>query len=129
MILLTNRELDAMSEVAEETMLDTCVVQTATTTYDTVGGAVRTWSNGASSACGVRFTSERRPESVELAGVRYDVDATIRLPLAVTVTTLQRLKVTTRAGRTLLDPWTFEVLGIARQGPSANVIKARQVSA
>lgn len=127
--MLTANELDGLEATANESMLDTCVVQTATIAYDSVGGALRTWSDGAVTACGVRFTSERRPESMELAGVRYDVDATIRLPLDVSVMTLQRLKVTKRAGRALLVPWVFEVLGIARQGQSANVIKARQMFA
>lgn len=127
--MLTASELDGFEETANASMLDTCVVQTATIVYDSVGGAGSVWADGSTTVCGVHFSSERRPETVELAGVRYDVDATIRLPLDVAVTTLQRLKVTKRATRTLLDPWTFEVLGIARQGQSANVVKARQILA
>lgn len=127
MTLLTSTELDAMSETAELSMHDTCVVQTPTTTYDAVGGAVQTWTDGASMACGVQFTSERRQESIEVAGVRYDVDATIRLPLDATVASTQRIKVTKRYGLALGVVWTFEVLGAVRRGPSANVAKVRQI--
>ena len=123
--MLTAQELTDMDATQIESMLDTCVLQTATNSYDAVGGAVQTWSNGAATPCGVRFTSDRRPESVEVASVRYDVDATIRLPLDVTPTTLQRIRVTHRAGTALATAWVFDVLGIVRRGPTANVVKVR----
>lgn len=125
--MLTQDELDLMAGTAEESMIDTCVLMTATTTYDVVGGAVQTWTDGAPTECGVEFTSERRQESIEVAGVRYDVDATVRLPLAVTPTSLQRIRVTHRYGVALTTAWLFEVLGTVRRGPTANVVKVRQV--
>jgi len=126
--VLTATELAAMSDVADASMMDTCVIQTATVTYDAVGGAVETWSNSASTPCGVRFTSERRAETIEVAGVRYDVDATIRVSLDTTVSTLQRIRVTHRAGTALTTAWTFEVLGVVRRGHTANVLKVRYVA-
>lgn len=126
--MLTAAELADMSDVADESMMDTCVIQTATVTYDAVGGAVETWSNSAATPCGVRFTSERRAETIEVAGVRYDVDATIRISLDTAVSTTQRVRVTHRAGTALAAPWTFAVLGVVRQGFTANVLKAKYIA-
>lgn len=125
--MLSQVELAAMAETADESMMDTCVIQTATTGYDAVGGATVTWSDSAAIACGVQFVSERRQESIEVAGTRYDVDATIRVSLDVAVQPANRVKVTKRYGQTLATAWTFEVLGVARRGPTANVLRVRQL--
>ena len=126
--MLTAAELAGMSDTADASMMDTCTIQTATVTYDAVGGAVETWSNSAATPCGVRFTSERRAETIEVAGVRYDVDATIRVSLDTSVSTTQRVRVTHRAGTALTTPWVFEVLGVVRRGHTANVLKVRYVA-
>lgn len=125
--MLSQAELAAMADTADESMMDTCIIQTATVTADAVGGTSITWTDSTAIACGVQFTSERRQESIEVAGTRYDVDATIRVSLDVTVQPTNRVKVTKRYGQTLATAWTFEVLGVARRGPSANVLKARQI--
>lgn len=125
--MLTQSEIDGFGVTADTSMHDTCVIQTATVTADAVGGASTTWTDGAAIACGVQFTSERRPENIEVAGTRYDVDATIRVSLDVVVSPADRIKVTRRYFAELDTPWTFEVLGAPRRGPSANVVKVRQI--
>lgn len=126
-MMLSQAELNAMADTAESSMMDTCVVQTVSETADAVGGMTQTWTDSSAIDCGVRFTSERRQETIEVAGVRYDVDATIRVALGVTVTPKNRIKVTHRYYQALSTPWVFEVLGVARRGPSANVLKVRQI--
>lgn len=125
--MLSQAELNAMADTAESSMMDTCVVQTVSEVADAVGGMTQTWTDGSAIDCGVRFTSERRQETIEVAGVRYDVDATIRVALDVTVTPKNRIKVTHRYYQALGTPWVFEVLGVARRGPTANVLKVRQI--
>lgn len=125
--MLTSAELTSMASVAESSMLDTAVIRTATTTYDAVGGAVQSWTESLPVRCGVEYTSERTPETIEIAGVRYAVDATIRLPVAMSVASTDQIKVTRRYGATLSPAWLFEVLGTPRRGPTAYIIKARQI--
>ena len=125
--MLTQAETDGFEETANASMLDVCIIQTATETPDAVGGMTQTWTDGDAIACGLRFTSERRQETIEVAGVRYDVDATIRVSLDTVVEPGDRIKVTRRYYGTLETAWLFEVLGVARRGPSANVVKVRQI--
>ena len=126
-MMLSQAELNAMADTAESSMMDTCVVQTVSEVADAVGGMTQTWTDGSAIDCGVRFTSERRQETIEVAGVRYDVDATIRVSLDTVVEPGDRIKVTRRYYGTLETAWLFEVLGVARRGPSANVLKVRQI--
>ena len=125
--MLTQAELDSFEATADASMMDTCVIQTVSEVADAVGGMAQTWTDGSAIDCGVRFTSERRQETIEVAGVRYDVDATIRVGLDATVAPGNRVKVTHRYYQALDTPWVFEVLGAARRGPSANVVKVRQI--
>lgn len=123
--MLTAAELADMSDVAEESMMDTCTIRTFVTTYDAVGGAIQTATDGALTPCGLKFVFERAQESIEVAGVRYDVNAIIRLALSVTVAPQNQIRVTKRYGMTLMTPLLFEVLGVTRVGPTAQQAMVR----
>ena len=125
--MLAAAQIERMTAVAEESMMDACVVQAYTSNVNAVGDDVPSYTDGSAIACGVRFSSDREPERMTLDGTTYDVDATVRLPKGTSVDTRDRIKVTHRYGDALASPWVFLVLGMSQVGPTATVVKCKRV--
>ena len=126
--MLTAAELADMTATAEESMMDTCVIQVSSATVNGIGEEDITYTDGSAIACGVRFQSDQRLERETINGVAYEIDATVRLPKDTTIGTRDRIKVTKRYGATLAAPWVFEVIGEAQLGPTALVTRCRQAT-
>jgi len=126
--MLTAAELADMTATAEESMMDTCVIQGYSATVNGIGEEAITYTDGSAIACGVRFQSDQRLERETIDGVAYEIDATVRLPKDTTIDTRDRIKVTKLYGATLASPWVFEVIGEAQLGPTALVVRCRQVT-
>jgi head-tail adaptor len=105
---------------------DKCIVQTCTETQDGYGQPVASYADGSEIACGFKATGGR--EVTRADGTILITDAAVRLPLSVTVSVKDRIKVTERHGSDLATALVFEVAALARRGASGLVIDLRAVS-
>lgn len=109
-----------------DAMHDTCYVLAHSTTRSATGEAVDVWTAGSAVVCGVEETNgtkRYRTEATELP-----IDATIRLALTVTVGVQDRIQVTKHYDETLSAAITYNVIGEAKRGPSAQVVECRMVT-
>ncbi len=92
---------------ATDTMRDTCVVLRYTAGAQDAHG-MPSWSYvaGSPTPCGFSIRSRREV----MGGAQVPVEVTgLRLPLGEPVTTLDRIKLTARAGRDLVRPIVYEI--------------------
>lgn len=119
-------ELAGMQATAEQSMMDTCVIQTwSSTTDDDWGQREETWTDGSAIACGFNPRGGREvpgPSSEPLL-----TDATVRLPIDTTVGRNDRVKITHRFGVALAVPLVFDVVQEPRRGPSGLQLDLRRV--
>jgi len=108
-------DLADMRTTQDAHMLDTCTLQTHSTTRDALGQDVDAWTDGSSVACGLdmRPGSERR--GAKMTVVEYD--ATLRLPIGTTVNEKMRIKVTKRFGENITTQ-VFDIVSPIQRGPS-----------
>ncbi len=109
-------------------MQDTCVILPRTVTTATDGQAVESWpeADGHDEICGFQPTAGTEQRRADLTILAYD--ARLRLPLTVSVTYLDKVRITKRFGVTLTTPLTFQVEGDAQQGPSGLVLLLKRVT-
>ena len=67
-------------------------------------------------------------ERKQADGTLLVVDAIVRVPIATTVTELDRVKITKQHGSTLGTALVFSVVGKPKRGPSALVIDLQRVT-
>ena len=121
---LRANDLAMMRRVARQTMADTCVIQTLTSTGDGYDTSVDAWSDSAAIECGYMPAKAREV----MGGAQVIIQpATIRLPFDTSITNLQRIKLTHRYGEELTTALYFSVKDEPRRGPSALVVEVDQV--
>lgn len=118
-------ELTDMRTTQDAHMLDTCTLQTHSTTRDAYGQDVDAWTDGSSVACGLdmRPGSERR--GAKMTVVEYD--ATVRLPIGTTVDEKMRIKVTKRFGESI-TALVFDIVSPVQRGPSGIRLMLRKAN-
>jgi len=119
-------ELAFMQAVQVSAMMDMCVIQTYTSTFDTYGAPVITFTDGAPIACGFDPTGGRKNWRADLTALH--VDSTVRLPLETAVNAKDRIKIIKRFGVWLSTPLVFDVQGNSQRGPSGLVLELAKVT-
>lgn len=98
-------------------MLDVGNVQPCSETKDTFGQMVQTYpTNSSDSACGLDMRPGQERHGASNTIVEYD--ATVRLPITVTVDMRDRFRVTKRFGETLSTALVFDIVAPIQRGPS-----------
>ena len=117
-------ELADMRTTQSGHMLDECVMQTHSSSRNTMGEQLDAWTDGSTTACGLdmRTGSERRGARNTL--VEYD--ATLRLPIATTVTEKMRVKITKRYGESV-TALVYDIVSPVQRGPSGIRLLLRKV--
>jgi len=125
---LTSSTLAHLRDTYGDWMRDTCVHVTRSTSQDSYGQPVETWSDALTYACGLDLRGGR--EVRQAAQTPIILDGRVRLPLAAlgVVLATHRIRVTKRYGDTLSSPLTFEIEGEPRPGPLGLVCDLRRVS-
>jgi hypothetical protein len=97
-------------------MMDTYVPQVYSRTFDAVGQASVTYTDGTAAICGLdmRPGTERHTN----ANTLMQYDATLRLPITATPDAKDRVKITKRFGETLATALVYEIVGPIQRGPS-----------
>lgn len=121
----TSGELTNLVTTQTGAMQDTCVIQSYAMTQDAYGGEVPAYTDGSAIACGLNMTASR--ESWQANMIVERIEATIRLPLATTIKTTDRIKVTHRFAAALGTALVFEVFGAIRRGPSGLQVDLKAV--
>lgn len=106
-------------------MQDTCIIQAYSATPDTYGDPVPTYTDGAAIACGFDPTGGRESWRPDMTALH--VDATVRLPIATTLDTRDRIKITKRFG-VAITAIVFEIVGLPQRGPSGLVVELVKVT-
>ena len=113
----TADELTRMQSAQVAAMQDTCVVQAySSSSVDTYGAPVVTYTDGSAIACGLNMTGGKEAWRTNMTTTH--IDATIRLPIATSLKSTDRIKVTHRFGAALGTALVFEIVGAIRRGPS-----------
>jgi len=77
---------------------------------------VETFADGADLVCGLDMRPGSERHTAEMTVINYD--ATIRLPIASTPSTKDRVKVTKRFGEALAAALVYNIVGPIQRGPS-----------
>lgn len=112
----TADELEYMRDVQDGHMMDTCVLQTHAYTANTYNEQVESWTDGATSICGLDMRAGSERHGVDNVVLQYD--GTLRLPIATVIDVKQRIKVTKRHGETLAVPLVYDIVGTVQRGAS-----------
>ena len=110
-------ELVRMRMTQEAHMFDECVIQRESHTANAINEPVSIYIDDLpATKCGL----DMRPGSERYGGqmTRLVYDATVRLPITIMITNLDRIKVTKRFGETLAIALVFFVVGPVQRGPS-----------
>jgi len=119
-------ELATMREAQDGHMLDLCVIQTYSTTANSYGELITTYTDAATAtACGLDMRPGSEQPRQDMTTLEWD--ATMRLPIATVLDAKDRLKVTYRFGELLATPLVYRVEGPIQRGPSGIRVKLRRV--
>lgn len=120
-------ELAGMQAAQEEGMMDTCVLQTwSSSAQDAFGQRREAWTDGDAIACGFNPKGGREVPGPEQAPIL--TDATVRLPIDTEVDRRDRVKVTHRFGALLATAQVFEIVQEPRRGPSGLQLDLRKAA-
>ena len=101
----------AIARIQEQSMFDTCLINSSASTTDTYGDIIRTWTSGSSSAssiCGVAINSGGKKYGD--GEIIQSNDIKIRLPLSTTVDALDTITLTRRNNTVITE--TYSILNI-----------------
>jgi hypothetical protein len=116
-MMFSASELSEMRATQDEHMMDTCKLQACVETENSFGELVQTWPvDGDAIACGL----DTKP-GLERHGPEHtivDYDATLRLPIATTMSAKDRVKITKRFGEALDTALVYDIVGPIQRGPS-----------
>ena len=118
-------ELERMRDTQEAAMQDTCRVLAYSSIDDTYNYPVPSYAAGDAMDCGLEMVD---PEEIQGEGQVPEIDARIRLPLGTTYGPKDRIEVTHRYGEALTKSLVFEIVGLARHGPTGLVLDLRLVT-
>lgn len=123
MNVFSTAELESMQDTQTGAMMDAAIVLTRAAASGDYGYGPATYTAGSTLACGF----DPKPREV-MGDTQVEMsDGRLRLPIATTVTHLDRVKVTKRFGVTT-PAQTYEILGQPRRGPSGLVLNLRRVT-
>lgn len=109
MIPLNAGELGDMRAVQTDSMIDQCVIIDYGNSGDNpFGEATETYTDGLTTACSFDPSPTREvPDGSDVV----IADATIRLPMTVSLNAKDRVRITVIAGESEVTPLTYEVIG------------------
>ena len=114
---LSAAELARMRSTQISSLMDTCVVQRYSASANSYNELIPTWTDDASStACGLDMRSGSERYGNKQVSVVYD--ASLRLPITVSVDVKDRIKITRRYGEILSTPLVYDIAGPVQRGPS-----------
>lgn len=121
----TSSELTAMRSAQTGHMMDSCKISVQSTTADSFGQLVESWTDGSEIDCGLdmRPSSERR--GAEYTATEYD--AVLRLALTTTINSKDRVSITKRFGEALSTALVYEVVSPIQRGPSGIRVLLRRI--
>lgn len=121
----TSAQITRMRDTQVGHMQDTCVIQTCVQTANSYGELVETFTDGSAIECGLDMGSGSERRTVDNITTQYD--ATLRLGIATSITSKDRIKVTKRFEETLGTALVYTVAGPIRRGVSGIRIPLRKV--
>jgi len=114
--MFSTADLTNMRTTQDAHMMDTCILQTCTQTADSFRQLVETFADGAAISCGLDMRPGSERHTADKTVINYD--ATVRLPIASSPTTKDRVKVTKRHGTALGAALIYNIVGPIQMGPS-----------
>jgi hypothetical protein len=118
-------ELAGMRRTQDDHMMDTCTVDAyAAGATDAYGNPVAAWTAAAPIFCGYRPV--KLADQMDLSKVPA-FDATLRLPIGTAIDPRDRITITQRHGAAV-TPFTLEIVGEPKRGPSGLVLELRKVT-
>lgn len=114
---MTATDLARMRATQEAHMFDECVIMRMTRTPNRLNELVESFTDDTGATkCGL----DMRPGSERYGGQMINLvyDATVRLPIATSITNTDRIKITKRFGEVLVTALVFYVVGPIQRGPS-----------
>jgi len=124
--MFTSDELSGFRTAQTDHMMDTCVIQAYSSTQNSYGEEVVTYTDGTALACGLDMRPGNERHSTQYTTTEYD--ATIRLPIATAPDVRDRIKITKRFGETLSTVLVFEITGPIQRGPSGIRMQLKKVT-
>ena len=125
---LTTGALSRLRGAYADWMLDTCVHSQRSTTQDSYGQLVETWTDKLTYACGLDLRDGRELRQPDQTAILLDGRLRLALSALGVVAATDRIRVTKRYGETLATALTFEIEGEPRPGPLGLVADLRRVT-
>ena len=113
-------ELEALRAAHVAHYNDTCQIGVYSSTQDSFGYEVPAWTYGVAIPCGFSPLGGRESEGADKTVLRSD--ATLRLPISTSISKVDRVKIVSRHGETLSPAEIYQVMSLAKRGPSGLVI-------
>lgn len=108
------------------TMLDTCAVLEYSTSTDSEGSPVPSWTSGSTSgsaiSCGFKVIDASKAPPYPVP----PMDAQVRIPFGTVVTMNDRILLTKRNGVVVTE--TYEIVGIPMDGSTATRVNLKRLS-
>jgi hypothetical protein len=129
--MLTAAELAQMQAVQQESMIDTCVIVTTTTTAGAYGGQQVSTADSEPTPCGLSFNTAAGMSSRRISAERgplASVDAVLRLPLAAgaVLNATSQIRITGRNGAAC-TPQTYTIEGPVMPGRTCLIVGLKRV--
>jgi hypothetical protein len=119
-------DLDFMRDIQTDHMMDTCIIQTYSSSQNSYGEEVITYTDGSAISCGLDMRPGNERHSAEYTASEYD--ATVRLPITTVPDMRDRIKITKRFDETLSTALVFEITGPIQRGPSGVRMQLKKVT-
>lgn len=127
--MLRAADLAQMQAVQEQSMIDTCVIVTVTTTTGAYGGQQVATSESAATPCGLSFNTAAGMSSRRINAERgplASVDAVLRLPLGAAIDATSQVRITGRNGAAC-TPVTYTIEGPVMPGRTCLIVGLKRV--
>lgn len=122
---LRSGEITRLQAAQQQHLGDTCVILSYSAADNAYNLPEPTFTPGAPTDCGFKGNSRRE---VQDGGQVIVADAELRLASDTTITQLDRVRLTHKAGQELASPLTFDVIGHPETGPSGIVVTLRRIA-
>lgn len=124
-LIFTSDELTEMQTAQEAHMMDVCIIGVFSQTRDDYKTPVDAWAFGVTEIpCGLE--QETGSEELEPTKTVIRWDATLRLPIAQTVSEHDVIKIIKRHG-VAITPIIYGIVSPIRRGPSGNRIRLKRI--
>lgn len=125
--MFTAAELAAMRAAQDLYMMDTCVRQVYSRTFDSYGAPAETYTDQTPAlVCGLDMRPGSEQHRQDMTTLEYD--ATLRLPIGTAIDEKDRIKITKRFGEAITSQ-VYRVEGPIQRGPSGIRLRLRKVDA